>query len=147
MSRSNMSVWDFRSMFAFVANSLQSTLLRGSMTHFLIYKPSCLCHQIVLTGCSDHVQKTMTARMATLSATKAGVSVHRDTTTPSAARPVWPVSCLHTPLWRLLVFHPVVLSLTYTSVTPVSVPALLHPVVLSHTLLLHLLVFPPCYTL
>ena len=43
-------------------------------------------------------------------------------------------------------FHPVVLSLTYTSVTLVSVPALLHPVVLSHTLLLHLLVFPPCYT-
>ena len=59
-----------------------------------------------------------------MSATVAGVSARRDTTTPSAARPVWPVSCLPTLLWRVFVFHPVVLSLTYT--------------------LLHLLVLSPC---
>ena len=59
-----------------------------------------------------------------MSATEAGVSARRDTTTPSAARPVWPVSCLPTLLWRVFVFHPVVLSLTYT--------------------MLHLLVLSPC---
>ena len=88
--------------------------------------------QILQTGCTDLVQETMTVRRTTVSATVAGVSARRDTTTPSAARPVWPVSCLPTLLWRVFVFHPVLhllvlspcRSVTYTSVTLVSVVAL-----------------------
>ena len=48
------------------------------------------------------------------------VSVRRDTTTPSAARPVWPVSWLPSLLLPLFVFPPC-RSITYTSVTLVSV--------------------------
>ena len=80
--------------------------------------------QILQTGCTDLVQEMMTVRRTKVSASMAGVSVRRDTTTPSAARPVWPVSCLPILLWRVFVFHAVVLSLTYT--------------------MLHLLVLSPC---
>ena len=76
--------------------------------------------QILQTGCTDLVQEMMTVRRTTVSASMAGVSVRRDTTTPSAARPVRPVSWLPSLLLPLFVFPPC-RSITYTSVTLVSV--------------------------
>ena len=128
MSRSNMSVWDFRSMFAFVANSLQSTLLRGSMTHF----PDL---QTKLSLSSDRSNWLYRPCAENYYCEDGNIECNKG-------------RCLCTPGYYYSVSSKTCVACelsAYTSVAFVGVFTLsfCH----WHTLLLHLLVFPPCYTL
>ena len=125
----HMPVWAPLPLWTFVESSSKLHWHGEAWPFSRFTKQAVSVFQILQTGCTDLVQETMTVRRTTVSATVAGVSARRDTTTPSAARPVWPVSCLPTLLWRVFVFHPVLhllvlspcRSVTYTSVTLVSV--------------------------